>query len=293
MTDPLPPKEDWSEVEAVERAFRERERAGSKAAILKAQALKILAIGASIALALIGLSFLRPDIFPKIWAPSQVAVVTKAPEDEVAKKGDRLIPDSSKDPSAVVEATVTTIPQDKPSAPQRKKLEAITPAPSEQVADPTSPSSSLPKEQPTTVPEQSPQAQPLPSPEPTPEPALPPAPPKQMTIVTNPEPTPSKHAPGSLAARLEQEIQSGYRAFTPKQFTETEEYKTAEYHGRLETIRDGKIIFSDGQVFNPLNPNYLTTTSEYNGDYAYCRQITPSENRYICRVLHMGVEVKI
>lgn len=134
---------------------------------------------------------------------------------------------------------------------------------------------------------------PEPQPEPTQAPEQQSRPEPQITVMRDPPKPASRHAPGSLAAQLEEEINNTQKPYSQREFTQSEEYQTAEYRGKIKTIENGSLIFNDGKVFNPINKDYIRTTNEYDGDFAYCRQSQPTENSYYCRVLHNGLEEKL
>jgi hypothetical protein len=80
-------------------------------------------------------------------------------------------------------------------------------------------------------------------------------------------------------------------------FVNSQEFETAEIHGRIASHNHGIIQFADGKQRFDAYPDGShdprLSTTRHNGDYGFCRRLPgefPNGNpRWDCRVLHRGV----
>lgn len=93
--------------------------------------------------------------------------------------------------------------------------------------------------------------------------------------------------------------QVGERA-TPEQFSQSVEFKTAEFNGRVLGVENGTIRFSNGRALEIMNgqgqPVGEPTTSRFNGEMAYCHRAGTFANgkeRWPCNVLRNGVVLNL
>jgi hypothetical protein len=80
-----------------------------------------------------------------------------------------------------------------------------------------------------------------------------------------------------------------------EKFTQTEEFKTAQFKGRIKSIVGGEIVFDNGRKLVMADasgrPSGSPTTSKYDGDIAFCRYVGDYANgrkKWPCSVFHNG-----